>query len=104
MTETFIQGKELGIVGCTTCRLVVRIDAENTYCPRCNTHLQFRKTDSVIRTWALLISALVMYVPANTQPVMRTSYLGVESADTILGGVIYFFQQGDWPLAFIVFI
>ena len=44
-----------------------------------------------------------MYIPANIAPVMETTYLGTTTADTILSGVAYFIEQGDWLLAFIIF-
>jgi paraquat-inducible protein A len=47
---------------------------------------------------------LALYIPANTEPVMSTLYLGSEKADTILSGVIYFLHHGDWPLALVIFV
>jgi len=55
-------------------------------------------------TWALLISAIAMYLPANIFPVMAVTSLGNTQADTIMSGVIYFLSHGDWPLALIIFI
>jgi paraquat-inducible protein A len=103
LNNSMIKGVDVGLAGCSTCQLVVRLTSNNQYCPRCNTRLHFRKINSLNRTWAFLISALIMYVPANLEPVMRTSYLGSESADTILSGVVYFLHHGDWPLALIIF-
>jgi paraquat-inducible protein A len=65
--------------------------------------LHGRKPDSVRRTWALLITAAVLYLPANLLPVMRTTVLGATHADTILGGIIYFLRTGSWPLALLIF-
>lgn len=103
MDNLIVKGIDIGVVGCSTCQLVVRINDHAEFCPRCNTRLYFRKFNSLNRTWALLISALIMYIPANIQPVMRTASLGTDSADTILSGVIYFLHHGDWPLALIIF-
>jgi paraquat-inducible protein A len=63
-----------------------------------------RKPDSLNRTWALLIAACIMYVPANILPVMTTvPFLGKEQQDTIMSGIIYFWNSGSWALALIVF-
>jgi paraquat-inducible protein A len=62
-----------------------------------------RKQDSLARTWALLLAAIVCYVPANMLPVMKTVTLGRAQADTILSGVHYLLTHGQWPLALIVF-
>ena len=55
-------------------------------------------------TWALLISAMAMYLPANIFPVMAVTSLGNTQSDTIMSGVIYFLKHGDWPLALIIFV
>ena len=51
-----------------------------------------------------MIAALILYVPANLLPIMRVTNLGREQADTILSGVRYFLQHGDWPLALVIFV
>ncbi len=63
-----------------------------------------RKPDSLNRTWALLIAACIMYIPANMLPVMTTVSLFEEKQDTIMSGIIYFWVSGSWVLALIVFI
>ncbi len=72
-------------------------------CPRCGVAIRRRRTDSVSRTWALLIAAAVCYVPANALPVMTTISFGSTRSDTILSGVIHLVHTGMWPLAVIVF-
>jgi paraquat-inducible protein A len=57
-------------------------------CPRCGATLHLRITDSVQRTVALLITATILYIPANVYPIMVTEYLGVPEASTIMGGVV----------------
>lgn len=59
---------------------------------------------SINRTWALLITAVILYVPANLLPIMDISMFGQSSAHTIMGGVIELAQYGSWDLAAIVFI
>ena len=73
-------------------------------CPRCGAHLHFRKPDSIARTWALLIAAMILYIPANVLPIMHTSSLFGSQSDTIMSGVVYFWTSGSWYLALIVFI
>jgi len=72
-------------------------------CPRCGSKVHYRKHDSLNRTWALLISAFIMYIPANVEPIMLTTSLGQESASTIMSGILYFLSHGDWPLALVIF-
>jgi paraquat-inducible protein A len=63
-----------------------------------------RKPASLARTWALVVAALILYIPANVLPVMLTISLGQVKSDTILSGVIYFLFDGSWHIALIIFI
>jgi paraquat-inducible protein A len=63
-----------------------------------------RKPASLSRTWAYLLAATVLYIPANVLPVMDTSSLFGAQKDTILSGVVYLWVSGSWPLAVLVFI
>jgi paraquat-inducible protein A len=73
-------------------------------CQRCGSRLHWRKPDSIARTWAYLIAAIVLYIPANLLPVMNTSSLFGAEKDTIMSGVVYLWTSGSWPLAILVFI
>lgn len=95
----------LGLVGCRTCALVSRLaPGDSGRCSRCGTRLHFRKPGSIGRTWALLIAAMALYVPANTLPIMATSSLFGSQQDTIMSGVLFLWEDGSWYLALIVFV
>ncbi|HEX7339113.1 MAG TPA: paraquat-inducible protein A [Rhodanobacteraceae bacterium] len=78
-------------------------DGQLGACPRCHATLHRRKPDSVARTWALLIAAAILYIPANVVPVMRTVSLFSASDNTILSGVVELWKVGSPDLAVIVF-
>ena len=106
MEYKIIRAKDVGLAGCHVCDQVVNLAGltdEQATCPRCNSHIHYRKHDSVNRAWAFLVSAFIMYIPANTQPIMLTDSLGHSSSDTIMSGVLYFLFSGDWPLALVIF-
>jgi paraquat-inducible protein A len=104
VSNNIIRAKDHGIAGCHTCGQVVKLmDRSEAVCPRCDSDVHYRKHDSITRTWALLISAFIMYIPANTEPIMYTTSLGNQGSDTIMSGVIYFLSHGDWPLALVIF-
>ena len=104
MSNSIIRAKDLGLAGCHVCDLVVNLgDQSETLCPRCHSHVHYRKHDSINRAWAFLISAFIMYIPANTAAIMTTNALGQKSSDTILSGILYFLAHGDWPLALVIF-
>ena len=92
-----------GLARCECCALVVPASAHHA-CPRCGEGLHLRKPDSLVRTWAFLITAYCLYLPANMLPIMETRSLFGVQQDTIMSGVIYLWTSGSWPLAVIVFV
>ena len=62
-----------------------------------------RKTNSIARTWALVLAAYLFYIPANVLPVMSVTSLGKTQSDTIMSGVMYLLLHGMWPLALLIF-
>ena len=102
-----VTARELGVLACAQCGLLCRAGADVEHalaCPRCGTALHARKPDSIARTWAYLIAAAILYVPANTLVVMRTDSLFASDDHTILGGVVELWNDGSWDLAAIVFV
>lgn len=95
------------LIGCHTCNLAVDLPQtlpdEQPLCPRCGSVLHRRKPDSLSRTAALLITAALLYIPANVYPMMTLSALGRGEPSTIVGGVMELIAADMWPLAFIVF-
>jgi paraquat-inducible protein A len=101
-----VTAAQCGLVLCHDCGLLARAcaHAHELSCPRCGAAMHMRKPASLSRTWALLIGAMVLYVPANVLPVMYTSSLFGAQNDTILSGVVYLWTSGSWPLAIVVFV
>ena len=97
-------GAQLGLMSCHHCGAVWEGAEEGEHCARCSTHLHTRRPDSFNRTWAYLIAAAILYLPANLLPVMITKSLFGTQQDTILSGVIYFWVSGAYGLAALIFI
>lgn len=89
-------------IGCDTCGLVSR-SSPGMPCTRCGYRLRERKPMSLQRTWALSIAATMLYIPANTYPVLTVVRFGAGEPSTILGGVRELLELGMWPLAALVF-
>ena len=102
MTFSRASAAASGLARCSDCG---RVEPVGTgHCPRCHETLHLRKTDSLQRTIALTIGAAVLYLPANLLPVMRVeSSLKGTNESTIVGGVVQFWQEGDYPVALIIF-
>jgi paraquat-inducible protein A len=59
---------------------------------------------SIQRTWALLLTAALLYIPANMLPIMHTELFGTETPNTIIGGVISLWESGSYPIAIIILL
>jgi len=106
MSRRPLTATQAGLISCEVCGLLTRpAGAEDPgRCPRCGAGLTRRRHHSIQTTWALVVAAAICYIPANTLPVMRTTALGSTDAETIIGGVVYLYTSGSWPLALIVLI
>jgi paraquat-inducible protein A len=98
---------ELGLTSCHACQLLVKLGPGHAHqhasCPRCGEAVHLRKPNSLARTWAFLIAAVIFYVPANVLPISIITAVGGTQADTIMTGVLYFIHSGDWPIAAVIF-
>ena len=94
-----------GLLACEVCALVSRAPPPgcDARCPRCAAALHSRKPASLARTWAFLIAAMLLYVPANILPIMDTSSLFGTERNTILSGIAFLWTSGSWVLAALVF-
>jgi len=104
-----ITARTAGLVSCHFCHTLSKLpkNMESNsvlHCPCCQSSLHSRHPDSLRRTWALLIAALILYIPANTFPIMTFIYLGEGQPATILSGVMHLLESGLWPLALLIFI
>ena len=108
MSAAALTAMQHGLQSCDTCGLLSRPapgdhDGEaGGRCPRCDEALEFRKANSIQRTWAYLIAAAVCYVPANVLPVLTTTTAAGADSDTILQGVVLLWSPTGWPLSLIV--
>lgn len=100
-----VSAAHCNLATCHGCGLLLRANhGHDARCPRCGSPLHGRKPDSIARTWAFIIAAAILYIPANLLPIMETSSLFGTQDDTILSGVVYLWVSGSWHLALVVFI
>ncbi|MBU4637169.1 paraquat-inducible protein A [Pseudomonas chlororaphis] len=97
---------DAGILVCNECHELNRQepDTDEQICTRCGALLHARRPNSIMRTWALLITAAILYIPANVLPIMTVTSLGQGDPSTIMSGVIVLVQHGMIPIAAVVFI
>jgi paraquat-inducible protein A len=95
-----------GLASCSACGLLSRPAAPDQLgeCPRCGAALSTRHHFSLQTTWALVIAAAILFIPANAFPVLVTTTFGTTESSTILGGVVFLYKEGSWVLALIVLV
>ncbi len=95
------------LLSCHACDQLVRTRHPGQHarlvCPRCGARLHRRRPNSLARTWALVATAAILYIPANLLPVMTVTSFGKGEPDTILSGVEALIVAGMWPIALLVF-
>ena len=108
MNDTSMTAASASLLSCHSCNLLSKMSGSHGHahalCPRCGAPLHQRKANSLTRTWALVIAALIFYIPANVLPITVVTSLGKTQADTIISGVIYFMLTGMWPIALVIFV
>jgi paraquat-inducible protein A len=77
---------------------------EKALCPRCGYELYAHRYNVVQRSLALVIAALLLYIPANFLPIMQLNLLGQSSQDTVWSGVVGLFDTGMQSVSVIVFL
>lgn len=90
-------------ISCTACDYVAPAQAERTPCPRCGQLLAARRPDALVRTAALVIAGIILYVPANVFAMSTAVQLGKSVPHRIIDGIIELFQAGLWPLGVLIF-
>jgi len=91
------------LIRCDSCDLLAPAPRSGARCARCGAPLRRRKHDSVARSWALILAAAILYIPANVYPFLTLISFGSGAPDTILSGVRHLVEAGMWPLALLVF-
>ncbi|SUI52918.1 Inner membrane protein yebS [Shewanella putrefaciens] len=96
------QGKDIGLCLCRVCQQLNTTG--RTHCLRCETELKVRDYGSLQKSWALLITAAILLVPANLYPITILTNQGQVRHDTIFSGIVHLVHSDMIPIAIIVFI
>lgn len=100
---------DAGLALCHDCHHLNRWPAassnrDHCHCHFCGGRLHLRQPDSLAYCWALVLTSLVLLIPANTLPIMTVNYLGRGEPDTIASGVMHLAQSGMLGIALLVFV
>ncbi len=89
-------------IRCHICESVNHEDSQE--CRRCHCKIYHSLETSYNQTLALLITAIILYIPANIYPILITKQFGSSSQSTILGGIIHLWEAGSYPIALIILL
>jgi len=93
-------------VACPACDLLQHIPpippGGKACCPRCDETLGSRSTDPLDRPLALTLAAAIVFIVANTAPLMGLSVVGRSASTTISQGAYEMWMQGERITAVIV--
>lgn len=71
-------------------------------CPRCGTVLHISSVNSMERTLALSLTGLLLFIPANTLPILTFELLGQSNTNTMINGIVQMAQGGYWWMSALV--
>ena len=94
------------LVACPDCDLLNRLDgpaAATLLCARCGAVLRRHRPDSIDRTLALVVAALLLFALANAFPFLAMQTGGLVQETTLLSGVQQLWRQDLRLLAALVF-
>jgi len=94
------------LVACPHCDLLQRLPdippGASARCPRCDKELWRRREDSLNRTFALTLAALVLYIIANTVPMLGLTAVGRKAFTTVVGGAQQLWNSNQQIVAVLV--
>jgi paraquat-inducible protein A len=94
------------LIACLHCDLLQRLPdlapGASARCPRCNKELWRRREDSLNRTLALTLGAAMLYLVANSVPMLGLTIVGRDASTTVIGGAQHLWENGDQIVAILV--
>jgi paraquat-inducible protein A len=94
------------LVACLHCDLLQRLPrlalGASVRCPRCNKELERRREDSLNRTLALTLAAVMLYAIANSVPMLSLKAVGHQASTTVFGGAVQLWHDGEQLVAGLV--
>lgn len=99
---------DTSLVACLHCDLLQRLPdlapGASARCPRCDKELWRHREDSLNRTLALTLGAALLYVVANSVPMLGLTIVGRAASTTVIGGAEHLWSNGQRMVAVLVFL
>lgn len=96
------------LIACHECDLLMRKPSlqkgQRADCPRCGFELYSCRHDVARRSLALVLAALLLFIPANFLPIMRLHLFGQATQDTVWSAVLGLYRSDMQGIAVLVFL
>src|SRR5260370_27028868 len=90
---------DTSLIGCPHCDLLQRLPTlapgASARCPRCDKELWRHREDSLNRTLALALAAAMLFVLANSVPMLGLTVAGHNAFTTVFGGAVQLWRDGE---------
>ncbi|HTY55578.1 MAG TPA: paraquat-inducible protein A [Candidatus Binataceae bacterium] len=97
---------ENSLIGCPHCDQLQRLPdlapGASARCPRCDEEVWRRREDPLNRALALALAAAVLYVIANSVPMLGLTIVGRQASTTVFGGVQQLWNDNQQIVAALV--
>jgi len=98
--------EDASLIACPECDLLQRLPdlpvGAVARCPRCNCELWHRRADSLERTLAFAVAAAILYVVAQSVPMLGLSAVGHQASTTVIQGAEQLWDDGREVVAVLV--
>lgn len=96
------------LIACPDCDLLMKkpdleVQEQVVICPCCGRKLYTIRANVATKSLALVLTALLLYIPANFLPIMYLNLVGRVTTETVWSGVWNLYDSGMSGLAVIVF-
>lgn len=96
------------LIACHECDLLMHHphvgEEQKASCPRCGYEMVVHRAQMRRRSLALVLTALLLYIPANFLPIMTLNLLGQNAVDTVWSGVVGLYHSDMKAVAVVVFL
>ncbi|MCL7462752.1 paraquat-inducible protein A [Pseudomonas sp. NW5] len=96
------------LLACHDCDLLLRRPVlgveQKARCPRCGCELFAQRAQVQRRSLALVLTALLLFIPANFLPIMQLELLGQRREETVWSGVLGLYYGEMQVVALVVFL
>ena len=95
---------DIHFIRCHVCEAVNHDNGKDHQCRRCHSPIYHDLKLSYHKTLAFLITAIILYIPANIYPILISKQFGMMSESTIMGGIMHLWESGSYPIALIILV